>query len=130
MTKVQDQQVGQDDTWAIDIDGMVGEYCVAKKLNVCPDLTVSVRRGGTDLISPKGKSVDVKTTRTKHGHLLATLKKVEDPCDIYVLVIVDDKGGDIVGYATKEDLFQDQNIKDLGRGPGYALSQNQLKELK
>lgn len=129
MTKVVDQQVGKDDTWAIDIDGVVGEYCVAKHLNVCPDLTVSARKGGADLTSVLGESIDVKTTRTKNGRLLATLKKAEDPCDIYVLVIVDDMGGDIIGYATKQDLFHKNNIKNLGHGNGYALDQNQLKEL-
>lgn len=130
MDNVVDQQVGKDDTWAIDIDGVVGEYCVAKHLNVCPDLTVSPRKGGTDLTSVLGESIDVKTTRTKTGRLLATLKKASDPCDIYVLVIVDNTGGDIIGYATKEDLFQDQNIRDLGHGKGYALDQDQLKELQ
>jgi hypothetical protein len=129
MDNVVDQQVGKDDTWGIDIDGVVGEYCVAKHLNVCPDLTVSPRKGGTDLTSVLGESIDVKTTRTKNGRLLATLEKVSDPCDIYVLVIVDNTGGDIIGYATKEDLFHDNNIKDLGHGKGYALDQNELKEL-
>lgn len=129
MDNVVDQQVGNDDTWAIDIDGVVGEYCVAKHLNVCPDLTVSPRKGGTDLTSVFGETIDVKTTRTKNGRLLATLKKAVDPCDIYALVIVDNTGGDIIGYATKEDLFQEKNIKNLGHGNGYALDQNQLKEL-
>jgi hypothetical protein len=60
---------------------------------------------------------------------LATVKKIEDPCDIYVLVIVDDNGGDVIGYATKEDLFDEKNIKDLGHGNTYTLDQNELKEL-
>jgi hypothetical protein len=129
MGNVIDQQVGKDDTWGIDIDGVVGEYCVAKQLNVCPDLTVSPRKGGIDLKSRTGNSIDVKTTRHKSGRLLATVKKIEDPCDIYVLVIVDDNGGDVIGYATKEDLFDEKNIKDLGHGNTYALDQNELKEL-
>lgn len=129
MTNVKDQQVGKDDTWKIDIDGMVGEYCVAKHLNLCPDLTVSPRRGGSDLISHKKKTIDVKTTRVKDGHLLATLDKVDKACDIYVLVIVDDQGGNLVGWASKEMLIQKENIKNLGHGPGYALSQEKLKPL-
>jgi hypothetical protein len=129
MGNVIDQQVGKDDTWGIDIDGVVGEYCVAKQLNVCPDLTVSPRKGGIDLKSRTGNSIDVKTTRHKSGRLLATVKKIENPCDIYVLVIVDDNGGDVIGYATKEDLFDEKNIKDLGHGNTYALDQNELKEL-
>jgi len=34
MHKVTDQQMGNQDTWAIDIDGMVGEFCAAKFLNL------------------------------------------------------------------------------------------------
>jgi hypothetical protein len=126
MNAVKDRQVGKDDSWKIDIDGMVGEYCVAKALNVCPDLTVGPRKGGADLISRKNQQIDVKTTRVPDGRLLATLEKAEDPCDIYILVIVDDKGGNIIGYATKDQLFAPENISDLGHGDGYALDQHRL----
>lgn len=129
MHSVKDRQVGKNDTWAIDIDGMVGEYCVAKHLNVCPDLTVGPRKGGADLISRTKQRVDVKTTRVPDGRLLATMEKAEDPCDIYILVIVDDKGGNIMGYATKEQLFSPENITDLGHGDGYAMTQDRLMAL-
>jgi hypothetical protein len=130
MNNVVDQQMGNQDTWSIDIDGMVGEYCVAKFLNLCPDLTVGIRSGGADLMTHKGMSMDVKTTRHKNGKLLATLKKAEDPCAVYTLVIVDDLGGDIVGWAGKKDLFKEENKSDLGFGIGYAMTQQQLKEFK
>jgi len=130
MHKVVNQQVGKDDTWTIDIDGVVAEYCVAKMLNVCPDLTVSVRSGGVDLISKNGKTIDVKSTRHKTGRLLSTLKKAKDPCDIYILAIVDDRGADVIGWASKEILFNDDNKIDLGHGVGYALSQGQLNIFK
>jgi hypothetical protein len=128
MNKVKDQQMGKNDTWSIDIDGMVGEFCVAKYLNVCPDLTISVRKGGSDLISRQNKTIDVKTTRYKDGRLLATLKKYEDACQIYILVIVDDFGGDIVGWASHEELCNERNKTNLGHGEGYALEQSQLNQ--
>ena len=127
MHKVTDRQVGKDDTWSIDIDGVVAEVCVAKVMNLCPDLTVSVRSGGADLITQKGKTVDVKSTRHQNGRLLATLKKADDPCDMYVLVVVDNFGGDVVGWATKSQLFNEANKQDLGHGVGYALSQDKLE---
>lgn len=127
MHKVQDQQVGKNDTWSIDIDGMVGEFCVAKLLNVCPDLTVSIRKGGADLMSSDKKTIDVKTTRHRNGRLLATLKKLHEPCDIYILVIVDDKGGDVIGWAKHEELCIDKNKMNLGHGDGYGLEQGQLR---
>ncbi len=126
MGNVIDQQMGKDDTWAIDIDGVVGEFCVAKHLNVWPDLTVGIRSGGSDLVLKNGSTIDVKTTRHKSGRLLATLKKVGDPCDLYVLAIVDDRGSNIVGWATKEELFVDGNKTDLGHGVGYAMTQEKL----
>ena len=126
MHKVVNQQVGKDDTWTIDIDGVVAEYCVAKLLNLCPDLTVSVRSGGADLVSKTGKTIDVKSTRHKNGRLLATQKKSDTPCDIYILVIVDDKGGDVMGWVSKEEIFIDDNLVDLGHGVGYAVQQHYL----
>lgn len=129
MNNVTDQQVGEKDTWEMDVDGVVGELCAAKRLNVCPDLTIGIRSGGHDLISKTKQTVDVKTTRVKNGRLLATLDKIDKSCDIYVLVIVDDFGGDVVGWASKEEFLIDANIKDLGHGPGYALSQEKLNKL-
>jgi hypothetical protein len=130
MHKVKDQQMGNQDTWAIDIDGMVGEFCAAKFLNLCPDLTVGIRKGGADLVGHNGKTIDVKTTRHKDGRLLATLKKIESQCDRYVLVIVDDFGGEIIGWASKEKLFTETNKTNLGHGIGYALNQQQLNKFK
>jgi hypothetical protein len=99
-------------------------------LNLCPDLTIGIRKGGADLLTREGKTVDVKTTRHKDGRLLATLKKIESQCDRYVLVIVDDFGGTIVGWSTKDKLFVEQNKINLGHGVGYALNQNQLLKFK
>ena len=126
---VVDRQVGKQDPWEIDIDGVVGEYCVAKWLNVFPDFTVSIRKGGIDLVSHSGKTIDVKTTRYKTGKLLATTSKVNTACDIYVLAIVDDTGANIVGWASKDELLQDCNLVDLGHGKGFALEQSELQKV-
>ena len=128
MHKVVDQQVGKDCTWAIDIDGVVAEYCAAKVMNLCPDLTVSIRNGGADLVGRSGQTIDVKSTRYKTGRLLATLKKSENPCDLYVLVIVDDFGGDVVGWIRSSSLFQESNKVDLGHGLGYGVTQDLLSK--
>ncbi len=123
---VEDQQMGDQNPWVVDMDGMVGEFCVAKLFNLCPDLTIGVRSGGQDLESREGRSIDVKTTRYKTGKLLCTLKKQYEPCDIYVLVVVDDDGGDVVGWAKKEEIFLESNKSDLGHGVGYVLPQSKL----
>lgn len=129
MGNVKDQQMGKQSPWEIDVDGVIGEFCVAKQFNVFPDMTVGIRKGGDDL-RIKGKSIDVKTTRIKNGRLLSTKKKIEAPSDVYILVIVDDKGGDIVGWASKDELFLEKNIRDLGHGEGYVMDQEQLNKFK
>lgn len=129
MKNVKDQQVGKDCVWSIDIDGVVAEYCVAKVLNVCVDLSVSPRKGGHDLIS-KGKTIDVKSTRHKNGRLLATLKKKDESCDVYILAIVDDEGADIVGWEYGNVLFNDGNKIDLGHGIGYGIQQDKLRKFR
>ena len=109
-------------------DRVIAEYCVAKALNLCPDLTVSIRKGGSDLVNYFKRTIDVKSTRYQSGKLLATLKKEDHPCDMYVLAIVNDKGAKIAGWTTKEELFKDENIDDLGHGKGYVMTQDQLNK--
>ena len=125
---VQDKQMGKQDPFEIDIDGVIAEYCVAKALNLCPDLTVSIRKGGSDLVNYFKRTIDVKSTRYQSGKLLATLKKEDHACDMYVLAIVNDKGAKIAGWTTKEELFKDENIDDLGHGKGYVMTQDQLNK--
>lgn len=128
LNNVVDQQMGKQSPWEIDMYGMIGEYCVAKHFNWCPDLTVSIRHGGKDLETFSGRSIDVKSTNYKNGRLLCTLGKASDPCDIYVLVITDDEGGTIAGWAKKEDIFLEKNKIDLGHGVGYAIQQEDLNQ--
>jgi hypothetical protein len=126
--KTKDQQVGKQDPWDIDMDGVIGEFCVAKTLNICPDFSIHARSGGGDLTLSDGRTVDVKTTRFKQGNLLATLNKINDPSDIYILAIVDGSGCNIEGWVAKEGLFKDENIKNLGHGLTYFLSKDELNK--
>jgi hypothetical protein len=128
LDRVEDQQMGKQSPWDIDMYGMIAEFCVAKEFNWCPDLTIGIRSGGKDLETYSGQSVDVKSTNYKTGKLLCTLKKAEDPCDIYVLVVTDDHGGTIAGWAKKEEIFLEENKQDLGHGIGYALEQKNLNQ--
>ena len=107
-----------EDGFQADVDGMVAEMCFGKLFNYYLDFSVGKKK--EDFVSRKGETIDVKSTRYKTGRLLATLDKKEDPCDIYVLMVVDDQGGWYRGYVRKEELFRDENIKDLGRGAGYV----------
>lgn len=123
---VTDRQRGNQDKIAIDIDGVIGEFAAAKLLNVCPDMTVNTRSGGHDLISRKGAKVDVKATRRQDGRLLGEIKKKDNPCDVHMLMIVDDRSATFAGWAWGHELFDAANLVDLGHGPTYALPQSKL----
>jgi len=101
-----------------DIDGMIGEVCFGKMFNYFVNL--SARKADADFYTKDGKSIDVKSTRYKTGRLVATINKKRSPCDLYVLMVIDDEGGWYKGYVSKEELFRDENIKDLGHGPTYV----------
>ena len=128
---VVDMQIGKQDPYEIELDGLMAEIAFAKQFNYYPDLTVGPRNGGEDFRLRDGKTVDIKATRHKNGRLLATLKKESSPCDLYVLAIVEPpRKINLVGYIDCDKLFQDKNLIDLGHGTGYGVTQDLLKEFK
>ncbi len=112
----------------LDLNGLGAELIFCKMFNLYPDLSVGARSGGYDALTKKGYKVDVKTTKYQHGHLLATQKKKNEKTDIYVLMIGDFPTYRFAGFIDKEELFDEKNLKNLGHGTGYAVSQNQLKQ--
>jgi len=121
---VEDKKVANLPGLTIDEDGMMAEYAFCKRYNVFPDIVPGPRSGSYDCIY-NGKRVDVKSTRYKDGRLLATLKDNPD-VDVYVLGIIDGNTVTFPGFATKAQLCHPNNKVDLGRGEGYALTQDEL----
>lgn len=127
--EVKDRTVCKQDPIAIETDGFLAEIAFAKAFNLYPDFSISVRSGGADFVI-NGKTVDVKATRYTNGKLLATLNKATDPCDYYVLgVVQQDNVVKLCGMVSKEELFLETNIHDLGYGGVYAIPQNKLNSL-
>lgn len=129
--RVVDTKVTTDAGLDIDQLGFIGEYAFCKAFNICPDFGMVARSGSYDcLLERDGQSyrVDVKTTKVKTGRLLAT-RKVNPDVDLYVLAIVDGLNVHFPGFALKNDLIKEENLKDLtGRGiKGYALEQSALR---
>ena len=122
---VKDARMGDLSGLQMDEDGMIGEYAFCKKMNIFPDLIPGPRSGSYDCIF-MGKRIDVKTTRHKNGHLLATMKNNED-VDIYVLDIIDGNAVTFPGYARKTELCIEGNQIQLGHGIGYGITQNKLR---
>ncbi len=125
---VVDAKIGNQDGVDADVQGFKAEYAFAKANNLFPDFGLSPRSGSYDGITRNNNRYDIKSTSHKRGNLLSTLKINKD-VDIYILAVVDNNIVDFVGWASKETLIKDENIKDLGHGRGYFLSRHKLNKL-
>jgi hypothetical protein len=127
---IKDAKVADASGLDLDEDGLIGELAFCKHFNVFFDPTMYNRSGSADCVY-NGHKIDVKSTRYSTGRLLATLKKATvDDVSIYVLAIIDGRKVHFPGWAYAHELCKEENIKDLGRGKGYALDQNQLRPWK
>jgi len=124
------QKVGDQPDWYTDLNGIGGEIAVAKKFNVYFDTELDSEELPEHDLIINGKKVDVKTTKYSDGMLLATLKKKVDSVDIYVLVTGEFPVYTIKKWCLSEDLIDKKNIKNLGKGDGYALDQDLLKDFE
>ena len=120
--------MGDHDGSEADVIGFMAEYAFSKVFNTFVDIGLTPRSCSADGIY-KGYRYDVKSTKYKSGRLLCTTKDNPD-VDVYILALVDEPNVAIVGYATKAQLRQPQNIINLGHGEGYALTQDQLRKFK
>jgi hypothetical protein len=125
---VDNNRIGPQSDAETDLNGVGAELAFCKAFNIYPDLSVDVRHGGHDCVSPKGHKIDVKTTKYRAGRLLAVKSKTKPDADIYVLMIGRFPTYFWVGWATADELIDDDNLMDLGYGPTYALSQSELRE--
>lgn len=123
---VKDAKVGDHDGTLADIQGFKAEYAFAKLHNLFPDFDPEPRSGSYDGVTRKGLRYDIKSTKYKTGNLLSTLK-VNPDVDIYILAYVSYDEVEFIGWAKKEELIKDDNIKDLGHGKGYFLSRENLR---
>lgn len=128
---VPDLQVGDQPSEFTDINGAAGEIAFAKIFNLYPDLQFE-NRPHYDFIWC-GYTVDVKTTHHPKGRITATAKCKAKACNLYAQMTGEyTKSGIYIyhGMCTGKQLFQDENIKDLGHGPGYCFEQFRLRHPK
>lgn len=126
---ISDKQMGKQDPIQIDWDGALAELACGKILNCYPDLSISPRKGGVDLVSRTGKRIDVKATRYKDGKLAIHIDKNPEEVDIYILAVVDGNTVHIKGYINSQDAIKAENISDLGHGKSYVVPQSMLLPL-
>jgi len=127
-TSVTNLQMGKQDPFSIDEDGVIGEYAFCKHWNIFFDPTIKPRSGTADC-ELMDMAFDIKATRRLDGRLLAGLKPNPE-IDFYALAIIQENKVIFPGYASAADLIKEENIKNLGHGNGYVLDQSQLKQWK
>jgi hypothetical protein len=128
-TGIKDNKVSDKRSEDINYLGVVGEYAFCKRMNVCPDLSTESRKNGYDC-TYKDKRWDIKATECRTGHLLIPSTKNNPDVDVYALAIIDGFHVELIGWAYKTDLMQPENLKDLGKGLSYMLTQQQLRKFK
>jgi len=123
---VTDKQQGKQDPNQIEYDGILSEMAVAKKLNLYPDFTTQIRKGGYDLLWGD-KRVDVKSTRYNNVILCINLAKTVDSCDVYISTrINDDDNVEMIGCIESYKAICEENIGDLGHGNCYVIAVDKL----
>ena len=122
--QVVDGKIGPQDGMTADQDAIIGELAFAKAHNVWPDLSLKPRSGSADLLIG-GKRIDIKSTRHPNGRLLGK-RKVNEDVDVYVLAIISDHQVTFPGWAHRHELYDDNNLINLGHGFSYGLTQDQL----
>lgn len=120
-----DRKMGDQSAEFTDLNGVGAEMVFCKLFNLYPDFDLVP--GKHDAVTRKGATVDVKATKYRNGKLLAVTSKKLEASDVYVLVIGEFPKYRVVGYAKAEDLLNESQIKDLGRGPTYAMEQSELR---
>jgi hypothetical protein len=125
---VKDRQMGKQEAYETDEDGMIGEYAFCKHYNIFLDVSLSPRSGSYDCMY-KSKRIDIKTTRVTNGRLIATTKKNPD-VDIFVLAILEGNQVTFPGYALAAELYDESKLTNLGHGETYAIEQQDLRQWK
>jgi hypothetical protein len=126
---IENRRIGPQSDEQTDLEGIGAEIAFCKAHNVYPDMTLD-SHPFEDAVTRQGKRVDIKSTRYQSGHLVAVLgKKEKNPPDIYALVIGVFPKYRIAGVIASGELLQDENIKDFGHGPTFAIGQNKLRNI-
>ena len=112
----------------LDIHGLMGEVAFCKHFNLYFDPTVNPRSGTYDCLY-MGKRIDIKSTDHPKGNLITTMKINKD-VDVYVLALIENNTVTFPGYCTAKNLYNPENIKDLGYGDTYVVERDQLTPWK
>lgn len=122
---VYNRRVSKMSDYEVDLEGIGAEIFFCKTFNLYPDLNVG-HTPAFDAILPDGRTVDVKATKYKNGHLLAApWKKKKQLPDVYCLVVGTFPEYRVAGWMSAEELLRDERMA-VGKLNGYVASQEEL----
>jgi hypothetical protein len=110
----------------ISINGVITEYAVSKFLKLPFDLNCDFRKFGADLITRKGKTIDVKCASKIGGNLNAVGWSIKKPVDLFVLTEIHTNCVRMVGWIYSQDFLTENNKMDVGNGEYYTVNQTEL----
>ena len=123
-------KMGDQSNEQTDIEGVGAEIAYCKMMNVYPDTEIAENLPSEDAVLPDGRFVDVKVTKYSSGRLLVTLKKKVGDVDLYVLITGEFPKYRIVGQMDSAEIIKESRIGDLGHGPGYMATQDELEKVE
>lgn len=114
----------------VEVIGLAGELAVARYLNIYPDLTTFIRKGGTDLVTHDGKHIDVKSTFYHTGKMISQYKYNYDDVDLFVLVTTKYFPKVVIrGWTKKKELINEDKVGNLGYGKVFCMEQKELRNI-
>ena len=121
--------VSKDRQMRLETIGVMAEMAFCKWANLYCNLDVRPQAGTSDLIY-QGWKCDIKSTEIIDGQLIVPNWKKKGASDVYILGITQDLSVNFVGFATEDDIISPDKVKDLGYGPTYCMTQDQLIKFK
>lgn len=114
----------------MEIMAVAAEIAVAKFLNLYFEYRLPLVPGSCDMKLNDGRGVDVKFTTYGNGKLIVPVSK-RNSCSVYILAINTNGSSmfNIAGWATADELFNDENIVEMYGKRKYVMHQIQLNHI-
>lgn len=120
------------DKHSLEMMAICGELAFAKLCNIYFHVSQNPKERASkpDFYLSDGSTLDVKTTDYRGGKLLLKCKSYPNKhANLYALMIAEHPIYKYAGFATQEQLIQEENIIHFENGTSaFALAQNQLNK--
>jgi hypothetical protein len=108
------------------VNGVLTEYAVSKYLKLPFDLNCDFRKFGADLVTRKGKKIDVKCASKIGGNLNAVVWSGSKPVDVFVLTELHTSCVRVIGWIYRDNFLVEENLIHVGNGAYYSVKPSQL----